>query len=129
MKFELHTLVDITETNARFNKNSKDWQQQQNYMTCLQTIGLRVNPVIDKLSYEQKDIKGLGFGKKYKDVQQIWTLKFHIEYENATDIDKLTTDFNLVPIITGLNETIDFKNKSFITDNKDHTNIIFNYVD
>jgi hypothetical protein len=129
MKFELLTLVDITETRARFNKHNKDWQQQQNYITTLQTLGLRVNPEIDKLSIDLRDIKNIGFGKKYKGECKVWKLNFHIEYEDAVDIEMLENDFDYVPIITNLDETIDIKNKMFQTKDADYKNILFKYVD
>lgn len=129
MKFELITLVDITETRARFNKNNKDWQQQQNYITALQTLGLRVNPEIDKLSIDTIEIKDAGFGTKYKGKCKVWKLKFHIEYEDAVNIEMLESDFDYVPIITDLDETVDIKNKMFQTKDSDYKNILFKYVD
>ena len=44
MRFTIHTLVDITETHARRGDDPKQHRQQQNFLTVLQTIGLRVNP-------------------------------------------------------------------------------------
>ena len=48
MNFNLFTKVDITKTNARRGDDPFKMKQQQNYLTVLQTIGLRVNPILSK---------------------------------------------------------------------------------
>ena len=126
MRFRLYTLVDITETNARrVSSNNKEFQQQQNFLTVLQTIGLRVNPTYVSAPAVVKEIPSkLGLGKEYKTKQNVWEFVFDIEYENALDIETLQNDFNLIPIITGLDETIKFKNAVFISQNSSE-NIVF----
>jgi len=126
MRFGLHTLVDITETNARrVSRDNKEFQQQQNLLTVLQTIGLRVNPTYVSAPKVFKEIPSkLGLGKEYKTKQNVWEFVFDIEYENALDIETLQNDFNLIPIITGLDETIKFKNAVFISQNSSE-NIVF----
>ena len=42
-RFELTTLVDITKTNARRGEDKLAYGQQQNYMSVVQTLGLRTN--------------------------------------------------------------------------------------
>ena len=126
MRFGLHTLVDITETNARrVSRDNKEFQQQQNLLTVLQTIGLRVNPTYVSAPKVFKEIPSkLGLGKEYKTKQNVWEFVFDIEYENALDIETMQNDFNLIPIITGLDETIKFKNAVFISQNSSE-NIVF----
>jgi len=51
MKFTLTTVVDITETRARRGEDKKQVNQQANYNTMFQTIGLRVN--VDPISLER----------------------------------------------------------------------------
>lgn len=128
MKFELNTLVDITETNARFNKSDSAWRQQQNFMTVVQTIGLRSNVIIDSVTYEEKAVKGLGFGSRFKGTHNCWTVCFTIEYGETT-IDFLETDFNNVPIINNLDETIKLDKAVFKTKDSKETNIVFKCVD
>jgi len=128
MKFELNTLVDITETNARFNKSDPTWQQQQNFMTVVQTIGLRSNVVIDSITQEEKTVKGLGFGSRFKGTHNCWTVRFTIEYGETT-VDFLEKDFNNVPIINNLDETIKLDKAVFKTKDSKDTNIIFKCVD
>ena len=130
MRFKLYTLVDITETRARRGEDSKKHRQQQNYLTVVQTIGLRANPTyISSPKFFYQIPNKLGLGLKYKTKQTIWEYTFDIEYEGAVDIDILNNDFNLIPIITGLDETAKFENSVFITKNPSICNIIFEVDD
>jgi hypothetical protein len=129
MRFEFYTLIDITETRARFSKTDPVWHQQQNYLTFVQTLGLRVNTIIDKVESKMIDITDLGFGSKYKGSQQVWTGLFYIEYEHGLSEEILVNDFNLVPVINNLQETITLKDCVFDTKNKQSKNTIFKCVD
>jgi hypothetical protein len=124
MKFKMKTLVDITETNARFNKADPAWRQQQNYITVLQTIGLRANLNVISVSSQEEDLKGQGFGSSYKGNKKVWTLEFDIDY-GSTSVEFLENDFNNVPVIAGLDETIDLKTSAFRTKDSKIRNIIF----
>lgn len=130
MKFRLHTLIDITETGTRRHDEDKfAYKQEANFQTVLQTIGLRVNIEYDnRPSIEELSIAKLGFGDKYKGKQNVWTFDFYTEYEGGLDIDMLYNDFNLVPIITGLNETIKFEQALFRT-TPEERNIIFSIIE
>ena len=127
MRFTLYTLVDITETNARrVSRNDKEFQQQQNFLTVLQTIGLRVNPTYVSAPVVVKETPSkLGLGKDYKTKQNVWEFTFDIDYENALDIETLQNDFNLIPFISGLDETLKFENDVFLPQNHAKTNILF----
>ena len=130
MRFKLHTLVDITETNSRRGEDPKQHRQQQNFLTVMQTIGLRVNPTYITSPEIVEDIPSkYNLGTKYKNKQNIWQYKFDIEYEGALDIETLKNDFNLIPIITGLDETVSFENDVFITKNPSINNIFFDLYD
>ena len=127
MRFKLKTLIDITETKKRKEDGIKAFSQQSNYNTVLQTIGLRVNlnPVsvlntVDNISE---------FGDNYVGKQRVWTFMFDIEYEGALNIDMLKQDFDLIPIITNLDETIALHNKVFRTTCPKDTNIHFELLD
>lgn len=130
MKFIVHTLVDITETRARRGEESFLLQQQQNYLTFLQTLGLRVNlselvsPVAEKIS-----IKDYNFGSNHTGKHQVWTFKFTVEYADALDIDMLENDFDLVPVITELSETVELKQAAFRTKDVQERNILFLLAD
>ena len=130
MRFKLHTLVDITETKARRGDDYTLVRQQQNFLTVLQTIGLRVNP-----SYNTSPIvveavpKSFNLGTEYKGKHRVWTFVFEIEYQDGTDIETMISDFEYVPIISGLDETAKFTNDSFITCDLAINNIYFEQDD
>ena len=130
MRFKLYTLVDITETGARRGEDPKQFRQQQNFLTVMQTIGLRVNPTYIKPPSIVNDIPNkYNLGSKFKNKQTIWEYAFDIEYDDALDKDILDNDFDLIPIITGLDETVKFENDVFITKNLDINNIVFELDD
>ena len=130
MRFKLYTLVDITETGARRGEDPKQHRQQQNYLTVIQTIGLRVNPTYVKSPTVIADIPSkFGLGTKFKTKQNIWEYTFDIEYAGALDIETLVNDFDLIPIITDLNETATFDNAHFLTKDPAICNIIFEVSD
>lgn len=125
MRFKFYTLVDITKTDARFNKSDPAWHQQQNYLTFLQTLGLRVNVDLESVLVATVDVKGLGFGSSYKDSHNVWSGEFTIEYEDGLTVEMLDSDFHLVPIINNLSETIKMKDCVFDTKGKQSKNIVF----
>ena len=126
MRFILRTLVDITETGARRGEDPVKYRQQQNFLTIMQTIGMRVNPTYVAAPKVVLEIPNkLGLGSSYKNKQKVWTYTFDIEYEGALDIETLVNDFDLIPVITGLEETVKFNNAQFITKNDSICNISF----
>ena len=130
MRFTIHTLVDITETGMRRGEDPTQYRQQQNFLTVMQTIGLRVNPTYITSPEIVKDIPSkYNLGTNYKNKQNIWQYEFDIEYTDALDINTLINDFNLIPIITGLDETVSFENDVFITKNPSINNIFFDLYD
>ena len=130
MRFILHTLVDITETGARRGEDPVKYRQQQNFLTIMQTIGMRVNPTYVAAPKVVLEIPSkLGLGTSYKNKQKVWAYTFDIEYEGALDIETLVNDFDLIPIITDLDETAKFDNAHFITNNDAINNILFEVDD
>jgi len=126
MRFIIHTVVDITETNARRGQADKlSLDQQANYNTLIQTIGLRVNADPIELSESIKDVGKLTFGDAIKGKQRVWTFEFNNPFEGALSEDSLNDDFDLVPVITNLNETANIHNSIFCTKNPNDSNIIF----
>lgn len=130
MKFCLQTLVDITETKARRTDEDKfAYKQEANFQTVLQTIGLRVNIFYDESpSCEEIALGKIGFGDKYKGKHKVWRFVFGIEYEDGLTLDMLNDDFNLIPIILGLNETAKLEQAVFRTTPKDR-NVIFSIIE
>jgi len=52
-----------------------------------------------------------------------------MEYDGALDVETLVNDFDLIPIITQLDETANFENAHFLTKNTALTNITFQIDD
>lgn len=130
MRFIIHTVVDITETNARRGQADKlSLDQQANYNTLIQTIGLRVNADPINLTESIKDVSELVFGDAIKGKQRVWTFEFDNPFEDALSPDLLNDDFDLVPVITNLNETANIHNSIFCTKNSNDRNIIFEQID
>jgi hypothetical protein len=130
MKFRIQTLVDITETHARRQSNDKfAYKQEANFQTVLQTVGLRVNiSYLNSPTFEEITAAKNPFDDKYKGKQMLWNFEFDVEYEDALTLEMLISDFDLIPIITGLNETIQLDKALFKTTGKD-INILFSVVD
>ena len=120
-KFTLRTTVDITNHRKVSKENRIAYGQKQNFMTVINTIGLRVNPTIDDDPILVQD------NKNFND-NQVWQLTFTIAFEGALTIDMMVTDFMLVPFIAELEETKDFKENVFITKGEDK-NIVFETFD
>jgi len=128
--FRITTLIDITETGARRADDPFGYRQQQNFLTVLQTIGLRTNmeyhtsPKVVTGTTKQKQL-----GSAYEGTQTFWQFDFDIVAEGSLNVDMLNTDFNLIPIIVDLAETSKFKNNVFSTQNSKISNINFTLLD
>jgi len=129
MIVKICTLIDITETNARRDDDVKKRNQQSNYMVFLQTAGLRVNPYPESIAVQTGNIDGLGFGTNFSGKQRYWEFVFSYEYEGGLSEEMLIQDFDLIPIITQLDETVAINNNVVRTQNTQEKNIIFNLVD
>jgi hypothetical protein len=115
MRFKLITLIDITRTDARRGDDPRDQRQQQNYLTALQTISLRANPTINSYpDMKETNVNKLGFGEIFRGKHRVWQLGFGFESQSHT-LEWLKLDFDIVPIITGLDESIDTDTKVFLT--------------
>jgi len=130
MRFIICTLIDITETGCRRGEDPTQYRQQQNFLTVMQTIGLRVNPTYVMPPETIKEIPSkLGLGTSYKTKQTVWKYTFDVDYEGALDVQTLVNDFDLIPVIGGLNETVVLDMPQFITKNTSKTNINFTLLD
>jgi hypothetical protein len=116
-RFRGFSLVDITATGIIRDQATDSLQrnQQRNWETLLQCIGLRTQPyniqtptVIDPV-----DVSMLQFGDFYTGEHKVWTWAWTIEREQVYDLPgrplgALLQDLEQVPIITGLTETARF---------------------
>jgi len=130
MRLKIITLVDVTETREKRDGDTKKYSQQANLNTLFNTATLRTN--LRPVSIEQKHggIAQLALGKKYKDRQKYWIVTLESERaEFGVDEIMLQNDFNLVPITTGLNESVEFPENVFESKNEDYKNVSFIFID
>lgn len=131
---KVYSLIDITETKQRRNNSSdqKAIGQQANWMTFMQTMMLRINVICETpivVEHTQAELKELGFGSSYTGKQKVWEVSCKTdEYQYFPPIESLEEDFNFVPVIGQLNETIKINNNVFRT-TPEARNIIFKAED
>ena len=130
MQYYLYTTVDITNTGQYRSESGKEavrWKEQ-NFQTLLQTLGIRANiesytkPVL-------KEIAGTVVGFKTSSIIHVWYFEFSTEreflYESENDpVGYLKEDFNMVPYISGLDESMEQNYDVFVTSGP-ATNIVF----
>jgi hypothetical protein len=115
-QFQGFTLVDITPTGVLHNHagNEHARNQQRNWETVIQLMGLRTQPhIIKPPTAKVYDLGDGPFGEMYKGQHLVWAWTFRSEHPSAyfTGIDALGglyQDFENIPIITGLDETARF---------------------
>ena len=109
MNFEVATLIDITNTGqTKFRSEDRlAINQQANWNTFLQVIGLRANPYFNEkpIMVSELDITDSEFGQAFKGKH------------------------NLVPVIAGLTESVTINNNAFRTKDDASKNIIFKLAD
>ena len=114
--FQGYSLVDITATGVTRGNDpdSLERNQQRNWETVVQCMGLRTQPQNIQLpAATLTNLKYLEFGDFYAGEQQVWTWYWTVEGNGMYDLPSkplggLLQDFEQVPIITGLNETARF---------------------
>ena len=129
---KVFTLIDITETKQHRSRSDNKFaiNQQANFMTFFQTLSMRFNPYYEESprvkEMTEEEIHQLGFGTEYKGKNLVWEFDFTIDRAVAGfDAHSVAEDFNLVPVISGLKETILINNNVFRTSDLGTTNIIF----
>jgi len=112
--FQGYTLVDITATGVIRSQDpdNAERNQQRNWETLLQCIGLRTQPqnIQEPITSTVEDISVAEFGDFYTGSQKIWTWSWTVEREGVYDLANaplggLLQDLEQVPIVTGLTET------------------------
>lgn len=119
-----YTLIDVTNTGIYRNDTPTPVlrNQQRNWETVLQVIGLRAQP-IDIVSPRDPKIVAMSnhqFGSYYTGSHRCWKFKFYVEHNNVFGGDDnpselLEKDINDVPVITGLTESAAFPDPVFYT--------------
>ena len=123
-RFELTTLVDITKTNARRGEDKLAYGQQQNYMSMIQTLGLRTNVEVSDPVFKKQ--KATGFGSDYSNKNlNVWRCIVTVEQDESHSVDMMEIDFVMVPIVHKLNENANLGNALFCTSDAKKCNILF----
>ena len=113
--------------------NQTDWNhsrnQQRNWETVLQTISLTAQPLdITPASGSTKvSLSEHQFGSIFKGLQNCWKFMFYIEQQDVFGLDpiaKIESNFDQIPIIGGLTESVKFETPLFQT-RGDFKNIYF----
>jgi hypothetical protein len=129
---EIKTLIDITNTNVRrINQGTQQQLDQfRNWTTLLQCIGLRSNINYDRDPRVQTlDVKGLGFGSKYRGRHQVWTFQFRPDrpdtFANESEaVALLERDLDKIPMILNLTETINTQSAVLDTSDESFANTV-----
>ena len=103
------TLIDITPTNA-IRGESLERDQQRNWETVLQMLGLKTQPIIvnGPTCWNNERLDEFEFGKFYEGTHNVWAFQFRGERDDYYDMSLLEEDFDQVSVITGLTETARF---------------------
>ena len=122
MEYKLYTLVDITHTGQHRSEPGKEtahWKEQ-NFNTVLQTLGLRCN-VIWVYKPAQLELAGRLVGFDTDEIIRVWRFdwatdrEFYYE-ENSDPVSMLKKDFQLVPYIKDLDESMEQQYAVFNTE-------------
>jgi hypothetical protein len=125
--------VDITPTGiiSSNSKNTFAYNQQQNYNTLVQSIGLRTQLYnISVSSVEAQDVVELCFGNRFQGLHTVWQIEFATEhtdvYRKADNyVHFLEQDCEGVAFTSNLNETVTFAENCFETVRPDIVNLRF----
>jgi hypothetical protein len=117
--YEIVTLVDITRTQARREEvDTVKKAQQANFDSLRQAIELRSN-----VEWLEDPAATLGSLPSANGKARYWTWQFTVEREavfeaNGDPVALLHQDINGVPVIAGLEETVDLTPSAFLTEGK-----------
>ena len=123
LAISIYTLVDITPTGviSQTQQNLFQRNQQRNWETVQQLVNLRNHAMIiaEPHSPRTVDVAQHKFGTRYQGPQKCWKSIFTIStitVDNMNkELDRLVYDFDSVPIITGLTETVSLPSPLFST--------------
>ena len=130
---EIKTLVDITQTGqTKFKSHDRLLiNQQANWNTFLQVLSMRINPNFDEPPLvSTRKIEAEEFGNEHKldKEYKVWEFKFQTERDGALTPSMLKEDFDLIPVINELEESIINNSDAFRT-NGSAQNIVFKLAD
>jgi hypothetical protein len=116
-RYQLVTLVDITNSNtSRSETDTLRLGQRANFNSLLQAIGLRANPTweVDPAMHDGRLPDNLDGKANY------WIWEFECERDMVFDdgqssVGLLINDLHGVPIVNGLNNSIELDPAAFVT--------------
>lgn len=130
MRYTLYTTVDITRTRQHRYEPDKAqaYQQEQNFQSVLQTLGIRANITISK-DPEMITTQGTSLGFESNKIIRIWVFEFETEQDllyqvNDDPVGYLIQDFDGIPYISGLEESMEQNYDVFVTEGPAR-NIVF----
>ena len=130
MRTQILTLIDVTNTNARRNDDDqKEYAQQSNLNSVIQTASLRANLTPTKIEKKHGGISTLNFGVNFKGKQKYWIITFEDERDTPITEEMFKEDFDLVPITLGLDETAEMEKPVILTKDSRRKNIAFRFID
>lgn len=110
-----YTLVDITPTGVVRSdvEHDQERNQQRNWETVLQCIGIRAQPLETSWRVDEVELVDYDFGELYSGKHKVWSFAFTVDHAGAfgnheDPVHLLHLDFDQVPVITYLNETVKF---------------------
>lgn len=123
---QIKTLIDVTDSGVyRYSKERElEYNQNKNWTTLLQTIGLRALIEFDQtVVCENTELRAMGFGEKHRGVHNVWSLTFRTDRDQSyanekSPIGLLLSDLHEVPIIENLTETINMNRPVFDTQSR-----------
>lgn len=124
MLYTIYTTVDITNTGqyrAEPGMEANRWKEQ-NFQTVLQTLGIRAN-IMFKKKPEVMSIAGNIVGFNTRNIIKVWAFSFETERDYPL-LDFLSEDFDGVPFISGLDESMEQNYDVFVTEGPAR-NIVF----
>ena len=92
-KYQILTLIDITNDTAKYKKHTKKFYQNQNYNTFIQACSLRTQIFQPAVSQQKISVDNL-FGKSYTGEMSIWALNFYTEFP----VPELSDDITGIPV-------------------------------
>ncbi len=130
MRYKLYTTVDITNTGQHRPEPGKEaarWKEQ-NFQTVIQTLGIRAN-LATYTKPEMLEMRGSLVGFNTDEIIHVWRFDFETERDFLFDIDDnpvgfMINDFDMVPFISGLDESMKQNYDVFVTDGASK-NIVF----
>ena len=95
-------------------------------MTFENSLQLRSNVnIVSGPTAEKQDITNLMFGENYVGEHMVWTTVIELDFPDAVKQEFFEEDFDLIPMVIGLDETIKIKTGAYRTMDPEHTNILF----